>query len=222
MRINFSAPLYAYQPYIQPALRPFNRLLGTLLRPFLQPPIPHRYVRKAPPHYVESNRFLHPPARSTRHANYDETLRRDDPHAARIHKRSFDKQQAVEQLTRETDKWHDWNRNGKTEISYTFNTHAQRFNEAQKRDARRSMQSWSDVANLDFTENGRQAEGRLSFGVSSQVDTAVGFFPTVLEQRQHVLQPKPGDTPRSDPRNWSHTGPDSSRPLRRLERGKRA
>ncbi|WP_244159685.1 M10 family metallopeptidase C-terminal domain-containing protein [Pseudomonas poae] len=177
MRIDFSAPLYAYQPYIQPALRPFNRLLGTLLRPFLQPPIPHRYVRKAPPHYVESNRFLHPPARSTRHANYDETLRRDDPHAARIHKRSFDKQQAVEQLTRETDKWHDWNRNGKTEISYTFNTHAQRFNEAQKRDARRSMQSWSDVANLDFTENGRQAEGRLSFGVSSQVDTAVGFFP---------------------------------------------
>ena len=177
MRIDFSAPFYAYQPYVQPALRPFNRWLGTLFRPFLQPFIPHRYVRKPLLPYVQPNHHPHPPTSSTRNANYDQTLRRNDPHAARIHKRSLDKQQAVEQLTRDTDKWHDRDRNGKTEIAYTFNTHARHFNEAQKQDARRSMQSWSDVANLEFTQSDRQTEGRLSFGISRHVGTAVGFFP---------------------------------------------
>ncbi|MCR4540395.1 M10 family metallopeptidase C-terminal domain-containing protein [Pseudomonas sp. 18.1.10] len=40
------------------------------------------------------------------------------------------------------------------------------------------MTSWSDVANLQFTENGGPAEGRVTFGISSSVRTAHGTYPT--------------------------------------------
>lgn len=39
------------------------------------------------------------------------------------------------------------------------------------------MQSWGDVANLDFIENGRRDEGRLSFGISRWERSAVGYGP---------------------------------------------
>lgn len=104
------------------------------------------------------------------------TLRPDDPYIAKVNKRSYDKQQAIQQLIQRTSKWEDRNRNGQTEISYTFNNGG--FNEAQKSEAQRSIESWGDVANLAFTENGGPAEGRLSFAVSSRVRTASGTFPT--------------------------------------------
>ncbi|MGB3124264.1 MAG: M10 family metallopeptidase C-terminal domain-containing protein [Pseudomonas sp.] len=112
-------------------------------------------------------------------ANADPTLRADDPHITRINKQSFDKQRAVEQLTQSTGPWQDWNRNGKTEISYHFkNDAAGSFSDAQKHEARRSIQSWSDVANLSFTENGSRAEGRLSFRISNSEVAAQGFYPS--------------------------------------------
>lgn len=110
----------------------------------------------------------------------DETLRPDDPHSSKINKRSFDTRQAVQQLTQRTTKWQDNNQNNKTEISYSFNTSrgVSGFNEPQRQEARRSMESWGDVANLIFTENGGPAEGRLTFGTTSSVRTAQGTYPT--------------------------------------------
>lgn len=106
----------------------------------------------------------------------DPTLRVDDPYIARVNKRSFDKQRAIEQLTQGTGTWQDRNRNNKTEIAYSFNNGG--FNERQKMDARRSIESWADVANLAFTENGGPAEGRLTFALSNRERTAHCTYPT--------------------------------------------
>ncbi|MTD19702.1 serine 3-dehydrogenase [Pseudomonas sp. CCM 7891] len=110
----------------------------------------------------------------------DDTLRPDDPYISKVNKRSFDARQAVQQLSQRTTKWQDNNQNNKTEISYSF--HSGRggsgFNETQKQEARRSIESWADAANLTFTENGGPAEGRLTFGISNSVRTAQGTYPT--------------------------------------------
>lgn len=119
--------------------------------------------------------------------SHDATQRPNDPHINHINRQSFDKQRVVDQLTRGMGTWRDWNRNGKTEIAYFFNNKRDNaFNEYQKQDARRSLHSWSDVASLAFTENGAQAEGRLSFSINKEVLTAVGHSPS--------SHPSAGDT----------------------------
>ncbi len=108
----------------------------------------------------------------------DITLRPDDPHISRANRQSFDKQRAVEQLTRDTTTWQDTNRNNKTEISYTFNYHlGKEFNAQQKQEARRSVDAWGNVANLAFTENGPRAEGRLTFRIHDNIAVADGAYP---------------------------------------------
>lgn len=106
----------------------------------------------------------------------DMTQRPNDPHIARVNKRSYDNQQIIEQLTRNVPTWQDKNQNNTTEISVSFNPGG--FNEYQKQEARRSLTSWSDVANLQFTENGGPSEGRVTFGISNRVRTAQGTYPT--------------------------------------------
>ena len=106
----------------------------------------------------------------------DKTLRPDDPYIAQLNKRSFDNQQIVEQLTGGVATWQDMNQNNITEISFSFNNGG--FNEAQKQEARRSLASWSDAANLKFIENGGPAEGRVTFGISNWLSTAQGTYPT--------------------------------------------
>lgn len=115
-----------------------------------------------------------PPSYRDSDAN-DTSLRPDDPHIAKIRKRAFDKQQTIAQLTHRTPSWQDKNRNNKIEISYSFNN--SRFTETQKQEARRSIESWGDVANLAFTENGGAAEGRLTFEIAN-VPSADGAYPT--------------------------------------------
>jgi len=105
----------------------------------------------------------------------DITLRPDDPYVSKVRKPSFDKQKTIRQLTQRTSSWQDKNKNNKTEISYSFKNGG--FNEAQKQEARRSIESWGDVANLAFNENGGPAEGRLTFELAN-VPTADGTFPT--------------------------------------------
>ncbi|MFN3357326.1 MAG: M10 family metallopeptidase C-terminal domain-containing protein [Pseudomonas sp.] len=142
--------------------------------------MPHRYVRQVQHQYVHQNRRSDPPPTDTRNdanGNYDATLRANDPHIARINKQSFDKQRAIEQLTQGAGQWQDWNRNGTTEIAYTFKQGPGAFNDAQKHEARRAIQSWGDVANLAFTENGSHTEGKLSFQISNNETTATGFYP---------------------------------------------
>ncbi|WP_338724349.1 M10 family metallopeptidase C-terminal domain-containing protein [Pseudomonas tolaasii] len=131
-----------------------------------------------PPSYRRSDSNVIP-AHYTTAGNADATLRPDDPHIKKVNKQSFDKQRAIEQLTRGTGAWQDWNQDGKTDISYHFKEiGGNRFSETQKQEARRSIQSWGDVANLTFTENGSRAEGRLSFQTSSTEKAASGFFPS--------------------------------------------
>lgn len=158
--------------FFRPFIRPFieNPVLRPVLRPIFQPD------------YRTDNRRddRNPDAPSRRkRENTDNTLRPDDPYISATNRRSFDTQQAIRQLTSGTSTWQDSNRNGKTEISYTFNRAGWNagFNQAQKQQARRSIESWGDVANLHFSENGGAAEGRLSFGISPWVSTADGSYP---------------------------------------------
>lgn len=171
-------PPRIFQPNgLPPILRPFFKLLtqtpiqSPFLRPFFQPD--HRT------HIRPDNQRPDTPNRRIRDSR-DDTQRADDPYIATTNKPSFDKQQTVRQLTHNTSTWQDRNQNHKTEISYSFNRNGWNsgFNNAQKHEARRSIESWGDVANLEFTENGRVAEGRLTFGISNWVSTAQGTYPT--------------------------------------------
>lgn len=104
------------------------------------------------------------------------TLRPDDPYITKVNKRTYEKQQIIDQLTRGVATWRDTNQNNQTEIGYSFNSGG--FSDTQKQEARRSLASWSDVTNLTFTENGSTTEGRVTFGLSNRVPTAQGTYPT--------------------------------------------
>ncbi len=170
MRIDLRAPFFPPQPNAaqeaQSAFRPPS--FRAIFRPFIQPRTPHRFVRTPEQHNVQANRRWDATGapRSNYGGNYDATQRADDPYINRANIRSFNKQRAVEQLTRGEHKWRDLNQNNNTEISYSFLGHG--FDEYEKQEARRSIQSWGDVANLAFTENGGQAEGRLTFRLSEE------------------------------------------------------
>lgn len=189
MRIAPGAAAF-FTPFIKPPrpqyfFRPFN--LPLIFRPFIQPFISHPWLRP----------FLHPalrhPAQPALHTarvplqnpdsssprnweGKDMTKREADPYIAKVNKQSYDKQQAIEQLTRGISSWQDTNQNNKTEIAYSFNPGG--FNDQQKQDARQVLTAWGDLANLEFTENGGAAEGRVTFGISNSVRHAYGNHPT--------------------------------------------
>jgi serralysin len=193
MKIHSGAPAF-FAPFNAPVrpqhfFRPFN--LPTIFRPFIQPFITHPwlrpFLRPTLPTTPQPDHTSIPPQRRTLPPSpdkpspqtwdgKDKTLRPDDPYVAQLNKRSFDKQQIIEQLTRGVPTWQDKNQNNTTEISVSFNNGG--FNESQKQEARRSLASWSDVANLQFTENGGTSEGRVTFGISNWVSTAQGTYPT--------------------------------------------
>lgn len=104
---------------------------------------------------------------------------------------SFRTKQCIGQLTRDPGAWRDWNQNNKTEISYYFNSYrGNGFDEEQKNSARRSIESWSDVANLAFTENGGRAEGRLTFSINPRVKVAYGHYPSSFAAGDTAYNPK--------------------------------
>ena len=168
MRINPTTPLHHPYPPVAPAAQ------GST-----QP------SRLPPPTAPSQHQYFAPPAaqQNRNRGNYDPTQRPDDPYIGNVNSPSFNKEQAVWQLTRETKKWEDWNQNNKTEVSYYFTRErGMEFNYHQKQDARRSLQSWADAANLTFTENGGQAEGRLTFRISDSVDYAAGQYPHTRDE----------------------------------------
>lgn len=181
MRINSGTPFYPLLPAASQLIQGSSPL-RKIFRPFIQPRTQHRYVQSPKQPNIQRNSRWDASASSPRNAlgeNYDATRRTDDPYINRANRQSFDKQRTLEQLTRHTPTWQDSNRNNKTEISYHFlnNGWGIGFNEHQKREARRSIQSWGDVANLDFTEGGPRAEGRLTFRISNNVSVADGAYP---------------------------------------------
>lgn len=193
MKIHSRVPTF-FAPYSAPQrpqrfLRPFN--IPMIFRPFIQPFFTHPWLRPFTRPTIRPNpqpdqtpsrperRTLPPsPDRPSPHTwdGKDMTQRPDDPYIAKVNKRSYDKQQIIEQLTRGVATWRDTNQNNQTEIGFSFNNGG--FNEAQKQEARRSLISYSDIANLKFTENGNTAEGRVTFGISNRVRTAQGTYPT--------------------------------------------
>lgn len=179
MKTNLSMPFSQPHPIDTQPGDGASRTLG--LQPSNQTSNPHRFVPQASGQKVaESRRWATSAASAanTPGSTYDATLRADDPYLNRANRQSFDKQRAIEQLTRQTTTWQDSNRNNKTEISYYFkNEGGMGFNEYQKQEARRSIQSWGDVANLAFKENGGAAEGQLTFKIFNGINVADGAYP---------------------------------------------
>lgn len=100
-------------------------------------------------------------------AMYDVTARADDPYyraGSRKPSRSLD--EMARHIDRRGRRLHDSNGDGVLRLSYTFNeasANESKFNDTQKDQARRAMQSWADVANITFDEDTVGAEGRLRF-----------------------------------------------------------
>ena len=200
MRVDFRPPVFPQPTYSQndigPPAQAFTHpfFKNSIFRPFVQPFLEHPFVRK----FVR--KFVQPPIQpstwqpfnptTTTHPQTsdiptkrnwdgkDTTLRPNDPFAANLKMRSLDEREAIGNLTRKNVKWNDQNGDGNVAVSYSFNSAPWRFNERQREMARRAMQSWSDVSNLSFEENERREEGQIKFGISDQVDSAFGHYPS--------------------------------------------
>ena len=112
-------------------------------------------------------------------------------------KRSYDTDQAAKQITRLGFRWKDLNGDGVIPIAYrfftpsqaTFNTPkgANEFTDAQKADAVRAMQYWSDLANITFAQDAPDAEGQLLLGNDSQLGLAgTGSYPGIYSDGTQV------------------------------------
>ncbi|MCX4216107.1 serralysin family metalloprotease [Pseudomonas sp. MCal1] len=89
-------------------------------------------------------------------------------------KPSFTADQAAAEILRKGMSWQDKNADGKIDLTYTFLTdkpsnynpklgNFSEFSAQQKAQAVLAMQSWSDVANVTFTE-GKGGDGHMTFG----------------------------------------------------------
>lgn len=112
-------------------------------------------------------------------------------------KKSYNTDQAAEQITRLGYRWKNINRDGTTHISYqfftpsiaTFNSPkgANEFTAGQKSDARRAMQLWSDVANVTFRQNAPYAEGKMLLGNDPHLRFAgAGSYPGIYRDGTQV------------------------------------
>lgn len=99
-------------------------------------------------------------------------LRADDPYVrAGSGKRSLSTGGVADQIDRRNRKLNAANGGKSLRVAYYFSdvrAGESGFTEVQKQQARRSLQSWSDVANITFEEDASQADARLSM-VNSKV-----------------------------------------------------
>ena len=128
-------------------------------------------------------RSYNPSAEAQQNSSSDPTLRTFDPHLRPIpglDKPIFTADQIAQHLTRSGQKWNDSNGDGVTQVSYTFDTQGEgerAFNATQKNQARLSMQSWADVANVSFEERTDRGEGHLAFSNSEVPRVASAQLP---------------------------------------------
>jgi serralysin len=104
-------------------------------------------------------------------------------------KPSYSVDQAATQLLRDDAAYRDVDGSGKIDLTYTFLTSASsstmnkhgisgfsQFNILQKAQAVLAMQSWSDVANITFTQKASGGDGHMTFGnYSAGQDGAAAF-----------------------------------------------
>ena len=86
-------------------------------------------------------------------------------------KRTISTDQAAQHLTREGTRFHDRDRDGKTQVSFNLSS----FTEQQKTCARRAMQAWQDVADISFHENARKADGSIQVSGAHNSDRGVAW-----------------------------------------------
>jgi len=125
-------------------------------------------------------------------------------------KPSYSAEQAALQITRTGEVWRDLDNNGRIDLTYTFLTREpsdfaaqdifgfSEFGELQKQQAKLSLQSWADVANVTFTEAHSGGEGHLTFGNYSHGDddsgVAFAYVPGSVFQGQSWYEVGLGDT----------------------------
>jgi hypothetical protein len=107
-------------------------------------------------------------------------LRANDPYAgAGSGKRSLSTDGIADQIDRKKRKLNDTNGDKSLRVAYYFSdvrAGESGFNEVQKQQARRSLQAWSDVANITFEEQASQADARLSLVNSTVPAVADAMF----------------------------------------------
>ncbi|MGY2400320.1 M10 family metallopeptidase C-terminal domain-containing protein [Pseudomonas sp. SDO5271_S396] len=183
-------PFRAFTPFLpilQPFIRPFisHPVFRPFIQPFISPPFVRPLVQPTAERFKRDISADQPAERNW--DGRDITLRPDDPHITKANRRSFDEEGAIRQLSPSRTKWQDHNGDGKTSIAYSFRNGG--FNPEQQRQARLTMQSWADVANLEFSEGNGRGEGRLSFGISRGVRSAHGYGPTGSNPGATVYNP---------------------------------
>ncbi|QGF91731.1 matrixin family metalloprotease [Pseudomonas sp. CFSAN084952] len=138
------------------------------------------------------------------------------------YKPSYSIDQAADELTRTNRYWSDSDHNGKVDISYSFlktptlsytkeNVSGfTEFNSQQKNQAVLSLQSWSDVANLSFSQSLNGGEAHINFGNYSNdpgnggARSAFAFFPNNSGVSDALFQTNSSYTANISPANGNY------------------
>jgi Ca2+-binding RTX toxin-like protein len=89
-------------------------------------------------------------------------------------KPSFTTDQAGKQITRDGLRFHDRNGDQKVDLQYTVD---KSFNNQQQQRVRQAVQSWQDVANINFREQANGTDGMLSIHNNPRGDRGVATSP---------------------------------------------
>ncbi|MBC3303407.1 M10 family metallopeptidase C-terminal domain-containing protein [Pseudomonas sp. SWRI18] len=89
-------------------------------------------------------------------------------------KPSYTTDQAARQLTRQNLRFHDRNGDSRIDVNYTVDTS---FTQAQQRRVRQAVQSWQDVANINFHEQPGGSDGTLNIRNNPSGNRGVATFP---------------------------------------------
>lgn len=89
-------------------------------------------------------------------------------------KPSYTTDQAANQLTRENLRFHDRNGDSKVDVNYTVDNS---FTHQQQGRVRQAVQSWQDVANINFREQASGTDGTLNIRNNPGGDRGVATFP---------------------------------------------
>jgi serralysin len=89
-------------------------------------------------------------------------------------KPSYTTDQAAKQLTQENLRFHDRNGDSKVDVNYTVDSS---FTHQQQQRVRQSLQSWQDVANINFREQSSGTDGTLNIRNNPRGDRGVATSP---------------------------------------------